>query len=83
MVAINKKIYPNLSTMGLRTCSFCLILMIVCGLDKANSTEIDPTTAHPVVDLMPDQRGVTDKGATMRLGAYPCKLKPGTHPSLA
>jgi CTP synthase len=50
----------------------------VCGLDKANSTELDPTTAHPVVDLMPDQRGVTDKGATMRLGAYPCKLKAGT-----
>jgi CTP synthase len=50
----------------------------VCGLDGANSTEIDPATPHPVVDLMPDQRGVTDKGATMRLGAYPCVLKPGT-----
>jgi CTP synthase len=50
----------------------------VCGLDRANSTEIDPSTPHPVVDLMPDQRGVTDKGATMRLGAYPCVLKPGT-----
>src|SRR5580698_9067117 len=50
----------------------------VCGLDKANSTEVDPNTPHPVVDLMPDQRGVTDKGATMRLGSYPCVLKPGT-----
>jgi CTP synthase len=50
----------------------------VCGLANANSTEIDPMTAHPVVDLMPDQRGVTDKGATMRLGAYPCVLKAGT-----
>jgi CTP synthase len=50
----------------------------VCNLDKANSTELDPQTPHPVVDLMPDQRGVTDKGATMRLGAYPCVLKPGT-----
>ena len=50
----------------------------ICGLDRANSTELDPTTPHPVVDLMPDQRGVVDKGATMRLGAYPCKLKPGT-----
>ena len=47
---------------------------------KANSTEIDPATPHPVVDLMPDQRGVTDKGATMRLGAYPCVLKAGTRP---
>ena len=50
----------------------------ICNLDKANSTEIDPATPHPVVDLMPDQRGVTDKGATMRLGAYPCVLKPNT-----
>ena len=50
----------------------------VCGLDRANSTEVDASTPHPVVDLMPDQRGVTDKGATMRLGAYPCVLKPGT-----
>jgi CTP synthase len=50
----------------------------VCGLDRANSSEIDPETPHPVVDLMPDQRGVTDKGATMRLGAYPCVLKAGT-----
>jgi CTP synthase len=50
----------------------------VCGLARANSAEIDSTTPHPVVDLMPDQRGVVDKGGTMRLGAYPCVLKPGT-----
>jgi CTP synthase len=50
----------------------------VCHLERANSSEVDPETPHPVVDLMPDQHGVTDKGATMRLGAYPCKLKPGT-----
>jgi CTP synthase len=50
----------------------------VCGLAGANSTELDGGTPHPVVDIMPDQRGVTDKGATMRLGAYPCVLKPGT-----
>ena len=50
----------------------------VCGLERANSTEIDPGSPHPVIDLMPDQRNVTDKGATMRLGAYPCVLKPGT-----
>ena len=50
----------------------------VCGLDKANSTEIDEESPHPVVDLMPDQRGVTDKGATMRLGTYPCVLAEGT-----
>jgi len=50
----------------------------VCNLAGANSTEIDPSTPHPVVDLMPDQRGVIDKGATMRLGAYACVLKAGT-----
>jgi CTP synthase len=50
----------------------------VCGLDGANSTEFDPETAHPVIDLMLEQRGVTEKGATMRLGAYPCKLKSGS-----
>jgi CTP synthase len=50
----------------------------VCNLERANSSEIDPLTPHPVVDLMPDQRGVTDKGATMRLGSYACVLKSGT-----
>jgi CTP synthase len=50
----------------------------VCGLPRANSTEFDPDSPHPVVDLMPDQRGVKDKGATMRLGAYPCTLAPGS-----
>lgn len=49
----------------------------VLGLTGANSTEIDPETPHPVIDLMPDQRGV-DLGGTMRLGAYPCCLVPGT-----
>src|SRR5262245_28854278 len=50
----------------------------VCGLSGASSSELDPSTPHPVVDLMPDQRGITDKGATMRLGAYPCTLLEGT-----
>jgi CTP synthase len=50
----------------------------VCGLEGANSSEVDEQATHKVVDLMPDQRGVTDKGATMRLGAYPCTLVEGT-----
>jgi CTP synthase len=50
----------------------------VSGLDGANSEEFSPTTPHPVVHLMADQHGVTDKGATMRLGAYPCELGKGT-----
>ena len=49
----------------------------VLGLECANSTEIDPDTPHPVIDLMPDQRGV-QMGGTMRLGLDPCALVPGT-----
>ena len=48
-----------------------------CGLEGANSTEIDPGTLHPVIDLMPGQKGV-EMGGTMRLGLWPCKLEPGT-----
>jgi len=46
----------------------------VCGWADAHSSELDPATAHPVIDLMPDQRGVTAKGGTMRLGSYPCRV---------
>jgi CTP synthase len=50
----------------------------VAGLTGANSTEVDPDTPHPVIDLLPEQRGITGKGATMRLGAWPCVLRKGT-----
>jgi CTP synthase len=50
----------------------------VCGLDGANSAEFDRKAKHLVVDIMPDQRGIESKGATMRLGAYPCTIKPGS-----
>jgi CTP synthase len=50
----------------------------VCGLIGANTTEVDPDTPHPVIDLLPEQLGVTEKGGTMRLGAYPCRLTPGS-----
>jgi len=50
----------------------------VAGLKGANSTEFEPKPAHPVIDFMPDQREITEKGATMRLGAWPCVLTPGT-----
>ncbi len=49
-----------------------------CGLDGANSAEFEPDAPYLLVDLMPGQRGVKDKGATMRLGAYPCVLKDGS-----
>ena len=44
----------------------------------ANSTEFAPDTKHPIIDLMPDQQGNLPKGGTMRLGAYPCAIRPGT-----
>ena len=50
----------------------------VCGLEGANSSEFDPATPHPVIDLLPEQKNVTDMGATMRLGAQPCYIVPGT-----
>jgi CTP synthase len=50
----------------------------ICGLAGANSTEFDPKAPHPVIDLMPEQQGVTNLGGTMRLGAYPCQLAPGS-----
>jgi CTP synthase len=50
----------------------------ICGLREANSTELSPKTRHPVVFLMPEQRGVRKKGGTMRLGAYPIRVLPNT-----
>ncbi len=55
----------------------------VAGLRGANSTEFDPSPAFPVVDFLPEQRTVTDKGATMRLGAYPCVLAAGSKAAAA
>jgi CTP synthase len=50
----------------------------LCNLKGASSTEFGKDCPHPVIDLMPDQRGVKDKGGTMRLGAYPCTLTAGS-----
>ncbi len=50
----------------------------VCGLDGANSTEMDPKTPHPVIDILPEQKDVNEKGGTMRLGAYPAVVKDGS-----
>ncbi len=50
----------------------------VCGLTDANSSEVDPDTPHPVIALMNQQRGVVQKGGTMRLGAYPCVVQDGS-----
>ena len=50
----------------------------VLGWEDADSTEFNEATTHPVIDLLPEQRGITAKGGTMRLGAYPCLLRPNT-----
>jgi CTP synthase len=64
----------------------CLGMQLMCiefarnvlGYAYANSSEFDRTTEHPVIDLMLEQRDITDMGGTMRLGLYPCDLQPGT-----
>ncbi|HID89706.1 MAG TPA: CTP synthase [Anaerolineales bacterium] len=53
------------------------------GTDEPNSTEFDPHTPYPVIDLMPEQRSVVNLGGTMRLGLYPCRLVPGTRAAQA
>ncbi len=50
----------------------------VCKLENANTTEANPDTPHPVIDLIPEQKEIYKKGGTMRLGAYPCIIKPNT-----
>jgi CTP synthase len=50
----------------------------VLGLSDANSTEMNPDTKHAVVNLMEEQKNITDKGGTMRLGAWKCDIKPDT-----
>ncbi len=50
----------------------------MCHLDNANTEEVSPHTPYPVVHILPEQKHVTDKGASMRLGSYPCRLTQGT-----
>ncbi|MFT4153412.1 CTP synthase [Parafilimonas sp.] len=50
----------------------------VLGIEKSHSTEMDPQTPEPVIDMMEEQKNIRKMGGTMRLGAYPCEIKPGT-----
>ncbi len=50
----------------------------VCGMEKANSSEFDPATPYPVIDFLPEQKAIQDKGGTMRLGAFPAILQEGS-----
>ncbi len=64
----------------------CLGMQVLCvefarhvlGLQDANSTEMDPNTSHPIISLLSEQKGVTNLGGTMRLGAFNCLIKPGS-----
>jgi len=63
-----------------------MIIELAChvlGSEGPNSTEFDPHTRYPVIDLMPEQRTIVDLGGTMRLGLYPCRLVPGTKAAAA
>ncbi|MCY4526482.1 MAG: CTP synthase [Anaerolineaceae bacterium] len=74
-------------TKGVPYLGLCLGMQVMCiefarnviGLEDANSTEFALNPAHPVIDLMPEQKGVEVKGGTMRLGLYPCDLQPDSN----
>ncbi|NPA32054.1 MAG: CTP synthase [Aquificae bacterium] len=71
---------------GIPTFGICLGMQLmaiefarnVLGLEDANSTEFDPSTPHPVIDIMEEQKKIDRLGGTMRLGAYPCRIVEGT-----
>lgn len=76
---------------GIPYFGLCLGMQVLCvefarhvlGLTDANTTEVDPATAHPVVSLLSEQKGTVDLGGTMRLGAFTCQLKPKTKAATA
>ena len=73
-------------TLGLCMGMQCMVIELArtaLGTEDANSTEFDAFTPHPVIDLLPEQRDVNDKGGTMRLGSYPCVLDAGSLASRA
>jgi CTP synthase len=69
----------------------CLGMQVMCvefarhvlGLSDANTTEVDPSTSHPIISLLSEQKGIDNLGGTMRLGAFTCQLKPGTRAAQA
>ena len=64
--------------LGMQCATIAFARHVMGDTRDANSTEFAPHTPHPVIDFMPDQLDITDKGGTMRLGVYPCVLEPGT-----
>ena len=81
LVAIRHARENNIPFIGLCLGLQCAVIEFarnVCGLEGANSSEFDPTTPHPVIDLMADQHDISNKGGTMRLGLWVCKVAEGT-----
>lgn len=76
----------DVPTFGICLGMQCMVIEFarnVLGLPEANSTEMNPNTPDNVIDLMEEQKSVTDKGGTMRLGAYDCRLTPGSRAAQA
>ena len=76
----------NMPTFGICLGMQCMVIEFarnVLGLTDANSTEMDPHTPHNVIDLMEEQKSISNLGGTMRLGAYECRLKEGSIPAEA
>ena len=71
----------DVPTFGICLGMQCMVIEFardVLGLEEANSTEMDHNTPHNVIDLMEEQKSISEKGGTMRLGAYDCELRPGS-----
>lgn len=76
----------DIPTFGICLGMQCMVIEYarnVIGLTDANSSEMDENTTAPVIDLMEEQKNVTEKGGTMRLGAYECRLSPGSKSAMA
>lgn len=76
----------DMPTFGICLGMQCMVIEYarnVLGLADANSTEMNPSTRHNVIDLMEEQKSVSNLGGTMRLGAYECRLRPGSIPAAA
>jgi CTP synthase len=69
--------------LGMQCATIAFARHVMGPNSDANSTEFNAHTQHPVIDFMPDQLDITDKGGTMRLGIYPCVLEPGTRAAQA
>ena len=71
----------DVPTFGICLGMQCMVIEFarnVLGMEEANSTEMDHNTPHNVIDLMEEQKSISEKGGTMRLGAYDCELRPGS-----